>query len=226
MKSLVKGLLFFLIVVAVALTARHMHLEDILSPEWAETHILDHGFQGTVTYIGIVASLSAFGVPRQVLSILGGYVFGALLGAVWVSVGLILGCTLGFFLARILGQEVLQRRFGKRVARIEKFLRQSPFAMGIAIRLLPAGNNALTTMLAGITTIPALPFILGSGLGYLPQNIIFTLLGSGIRIDPLWRIGVSVILFVIASFVGYAVYKRYAATAPTLDDDTQDTPCP
>lgn len=219
MKSIGKGLIFFLIVIAVVLGARYMHLEDILSPEWADTHILDHGFAGTATYIGIVASLSAFGVPRQVLSVLGGYVFGALFGAVWVSVGLVVGCALGFFLARVLGQEILQRRFGKRVAHIDRFLRQNPFAMGVAIRLFPAGNNALTNMLAGITTIPALPFILGSGLGYLPQNIIFTLLGSGIRIEPMWRIGVSAVLFVIASIVGYAVYKRYATPADALSGD-------
>ena len=81
--------------------------------------------------------------------------------------------------------------------------------MTFIIRSLPVGNNLMTNILAGVSRIPALPFFAGSCLGYIAQNFIFALLGSGVRVEPFWRTAISAGLFVVASLLGLWLYRRY-----------------
>ena len=100
-------------------------------------------------------------------------------------------------------------RFGERVRRIEDFLAANPFSMTLLIRLLPVGNNFATCLAAGVTRVPAPPFLLGSLLGYVPQTLVFALAGSGIETGAGLRIGLAVLLFVVAGIIGTWLYRRY-----------------
>ena len=53
--------------------------------------------------------------------------------------------------------------------------------MTLLIRLLPVGNNFATSLAAGVSRVPARPFLLGSLLGYMPQTMVFALAGSGVE---------------------------------------------
>ena len=57
-------------------------------------------------------------------------------------------------------------------------------------------------------------FFLGSCLGYIPQNLLFAMIGSGMRVDEGWRIGLSALLFAASCALGWWLYKRYAAAYP------------
>ena len=223
LKAILKGSVLFLSLAGIIVFARVFELDGILDPEWADSH-LRHGGSGILLYLALVALFSAMGAPRQALSALGGYAFGAAYGLLWASIGLVAGCACGFFYSRILGRSALQRKFGKRIQRLDAFLSRSPFAMTVAIRCFPMGNNALTNLAAGVTTIPALSFIGGSAIGYLPQTIIFTLLGSGIRIDPVWRTSLSAVLFVLSSIIGYSLYRRFKGEQTLMSEQEQAEP--
>jgi uncharacterized membrane protein YdjX (TVP38/TMEM64 family) len=80
--------------------------------------------------------------------------------------------------------------------------------MATLIRLLPVGSNVLTNLVAGVSSVPLLPFLAGSLVGYLPQTVIFVLLGSGIHVQPVWRTVVSVALFVVSGLLGVVLYRR------------------
>ena len=214
----------FLTLAGVVVFARVFGLEHILEPSWADSHLRDPArgglvVSGVLLYLALVALLSPLGVPRQALSALGGYAFGALLGVVFSSIGLVIGCAGAFLYSRLLARSTLQRRFGKRIQRLDAFLSHSPFAMTIAVRCFPMGNNALTNLVAGVTGIPALSFIGGSAIGYLPQTVIFALLGSGIRIDPAWRVSLSAVLFVLSSLLGFALYRRFRGEQAVVEDE-------
>ena len=210
-KTVAKGSLFFLSLAGIVLFVHAFDLADALNEEWADTHLRNHGAQGILLYACLTAVLSAVGCPRQILAFLGGYAFGALYGTLWCSIALACGCACGFFYARLLGRSFLQRRFGARAQKLDAFFSHRPFLLSMGIRFLPVGNNALTTMTAGITSIPAHSFIAGSAIGYLPQTVIFVLLGSGIRLDPEVRIAASALLFVLSSYIGYRLYRGFAS---------------
>ncbi|MDR0827727.1 MAG: VTT domain-containing protein [Desulfovibrio sp.] len=214
---ILKMSLFFLGLAGVIACVHLLDLQELLDPAFADTHLRQNG--GTFLYIALVMFLSPLGFPRQGLAVLGGYAFGALSGTLLTLAGLSLGCAAGFFYARILARPALQKRFGKKIQRLDDFLSRNPFAMTVAVRCFPLGNNALTNLAAGLTSIPALPFFAGSCIGYSPQTLIFALLGSGLRVDPLWRILTAALLFVLASGAGVLIYRRYR-------DDLKGSPIP
>lgn len=176
-------------------------------------HIRDKGAQGVLLFIAVAAVGSALGIPRQALSFAGGYAFGALLGLVYATIGTTFGCAGGFFLARRFGKPFVPARFARRMEALDAFIARAPFSMTLTVRLMPFGNNALTNVLGGISSIPPLGFIAGSCIGYIPQNFIFSLLGSGMRVDPFWRVLTAAVLFVLAMGMGIFLFRRHRALA-------------
>ena len=208
--SLVKGGILFLTAIGVILAARFFELDAFRESVWIEGH-LRQGPQGVLTFMLIVAVCSAVGIPRQALAFLGGYAFGSVYGIAWTSAGLAAGCGCGFFYSRLLGQKMVRKRFGPRIRTINSFLCDSPFLTAVMIRFSPIGNNALANLVAGVTAIPALPFIAGSAIGYLPQTIVFALLGSGVQLEAELQILLSSILFIVTSLFGLYLWHRFKA---------------
>lgn len=211
------GVLFGLSVGAVVLL-HILNLDEPLNEEWADLHLRSQGGAGILLFVALAAALSPLGFPRQVLAALGGYAFGAVPGTVWCCLGLTAGCACGFFYSRLLARAALQRRFSGRIRKLDALLSRRPFLMSMAVRCLPVGNNALTNVAAGVTSIPAPAFIAGSALGYLPQTVIFSLLGSGIRVDPAMRLSLAVLLFALASCLGYRIYRDCLRLSPPEED--------
>jgi uncharacterized membrane protein YdjX (TVP38/TMEM64 family) len=207
-RLLLKGSLLFLSMTAVILLVRTLDFTD-LDAAWVDRHIRSRGFAGILFFLAVTACVSALGFPRQALSFLGGYAFGAVPGTLWTTLGTTAGCVLSFSYARLLGRSLIMRFFEPRMRRLNVFLARSPFAMTLVIRCLPVGNNTVTSLLGGLSSIPALPFIAGSFVGYIPQNLIFAVLGSGMRVDPFWRILLSAALFVLSSVLGYMLHRRH-----------------
>ena len=67
----------------------------------------------------------------------------------------------------------------------------------------------MTNLVAGVSNASASGFFAGSVLGYIPQTVIFALLGSGINLDPTFRITLSALLFVLSAALGVYLYRRY-----------------
>ncbi|MDR1686859.1 MAG: VTT domain-containing protein [Desulfovibrio sp.] len=218
LRSLLKAAVFFLTLVGAMVLVRIFDLHGVLDPAWADARLRSET-QGAFLYTALVMLLSPLGVPRQALAALGGYAFGAFQGTILACAGLVGGCAAGFFYARLLARSMVRRKLGKRIHRLDAFLSRNPFAMAAAVRCFPLGNNALTNMAAGLTSIPPLPFFAGSALGYLPQTVTFALLGSGIRVDPLWNAALAALLFTVAAVVGIVVYKRCKGAEAVKDDE-------
>ncbi|MDR2668386.1 MAG: VTT domain-containing protein [Desulfovibrio sp.] len=218
LRSLLKPAVFFLTLVGAMVFVRVFDLQGILDPAWADVRLRAEA-EGAFLYIALVMLLSPLGFPRQALAALGGYAFGAFQGTILACTGLIGGCAAGFFYARLLARSLVRRKLGKKIQRLDAFLSRNPFAMAAAVRCFPLGNNALTNMAAGLTSIPALPFFAGSALGYLPQTVTFALLGSGIRVDPLWNAVLAALLFTVAAIVGVVVYKRCKGAEAVKDEE-------
>ena len=81
--------------------------------------------------------------------------------------------------------------------------------MTLLIRLLPVGSNLATNLIAGVSSAGGIAFIGGSTVGYIPQTVVFALLGSGINLDPEIRISLSVALFFVSATLGVYLYRRY-----------------
>jgi uncharacterized membrane protein YdjX (TVP38/TMEM64 family) len=208
-RSIARGLVFLLTLVAIGYVLESGLLVGFLSQDWIDREVRGKGISGELLFLAVGGAACAVAVPRHIVSFLGGYAFGLVLGTALALVATEIGCLLTFFYARVIGRPVIAARFGERVRRIDEFLAANPFSMTLLIRLLPVGNNFATCLAAGVSRVPARPFLLGSLVGYLPQTLVFALAGSGIETGAGLRIGIAVLLFVIAGVLGTWLYRRY-----------------
>lgn len=208
-RLVLQGLLFLASLVGLFYLLRLTGLD--LDQGWIDREVRGRGVTGELVFLGVGALAMALGLPRQVLAFLGGYAFGALFGTVLALLAAVLGCLLSFYYARVLGRALVHGRFPDKVRRLDEFLGRHPFKMALLIRLLPVGHNLSTNLIAGVSSVRALPFIAGSGLGYLPQTLVFALAGSGVHLDPAIRIGSAVLLFLLSAILGVWLYRRFRA---------------
>ncbi len=215
---LLRGLAFIASLVLFGYLLQLTEFGTAINEAWIDRAIRGQGISGELLFIGVAGLATAMAMPRQVISFLGGYAFGFVLGSALALAGTVLGCVLAFFYARLVGRGFVLKRFGARIRRVDDFLALHPFAMTLLIRLLPAGNNLATSLAAGVSSVPALPFLAGSALGYIPQTLVFALIGSGVNVDPVLRIGLGVVLFVISAVIGVWLYRTYRH-GKTLGED-------
>jgi uncharacterized membrane protein YdjX (TVP38/TMEM64 family) len=208
-RSIARGLVFLLTLVAIGYLLESGLLSGLLSEDWIDREVRGKGMSGELLYLAVGGVACALAVPRHIISFLGGYAFGLGLGTLLALLATEIGCVLTFTYARIIGRPLVAARFGERVRRIDEFLAANPFSMTLLIRLLPVGNNFATCLAAGVSRVPARPFLLGSFLGYLPQTLVFALAGSGIETGAGVRVGLAVLLFVVAGVIGTWLYRRY-----------------
>lgn len=230
MKAIFKGLVMVAGLGVAVYFARSMGLGDMLkNTQWFNDHVLGTGPLSIVIFLAVGMVFTAAGLPRQLIGFMGGFAFGVVSGTVLSTLGTGLGCALAAGYSRWGGRELIARKLGHRLNRLDGFLRHKPFRTALAIRFFPLGSNFLTNLAAGISSIPLTSFILGSTIGYIPQNFIFALFGAGMKKESTTGVALSVsmgiVLFVVSIWIGMAVYRSYrkeareAGIIPTEDDD-------
>jgi uncharacterized membrane protein YdjX (TVP38/TMEM64 family) len=208
-RTYLPGLVFLATLVAVGYVVEEGLLQQLLSEDWIDREVRGKGIPGELLYLAVGGLLTAVAVPRHIVSFLGGYAFGVGLGTALALLATEIGCVLVFFYGRYIGRPLVSERLRARVRRIEDFLAANPFSMTLLIRLLPVGNNFATCLAAGVSRVPARPFLLGSLLGYIPQTFVFALAGSGIEMGGRERIAFAVIFFLVSGSIGIWLYRKY-----------------
>ena len=172
------------------------------------------GERGPFVFMGLAAVACAVGVPRQVVAYAGGLAFGFWPGALLALAAEAIGCTVDFYWARIVARRwaagFLERSMarGGRLARLEQFLVANAFSATLTLRLLPVGSNIALNLLAGVSGVAAGPFLVASILGYVPQTVVFSLLGGGVRVSQGTQMALAVGLFAASIGLGVGLLRR------------------
>ena len=183
--------------------------------EWVDSSIRDEGLWGEVVFVSVGTALTAAGLPRQGIAFLGGYAFGAALGSALGLLAQVLGCAASYGWARLIARRWAERRlagrFGHRLRPLRDVLAGSPFEATLALRLLPVGNNLALNLLAGMAGLRVVPFLAGSAIGYVPQTVVFALLGKGIRVEGVAQFVMAAALLLVSVGLGLWLLRRHRA---------------
>ena len=209
LRTYLPGLLVLAVLVVVGIVVEAGVSGGILSKEWIDREVRGKGIAGELLFVAVGGLATALAVPRNVISFLGGYAFGLAQGAALALLAEGFGCALTFYCARTVARPLVSARLGARVRRIEDFLAANPFSMTLLIRLVPVGNNFATNLAAGVSRVRALPFLLGSLLGYAPKTFVFALAGSGIEAGAHLRIALAVLVFLLFGSIGVWLYRKH-----------------
>ena len=123
-----------------------------------------------------VASLTP--VPKNVVSIAAGLVWGLPVGFLIVYVGAVLGAVLAFAVSRLLGRSIVERLTGTRVAQVDRLLAQRGVAAVIGARLVPLVPFTVLNYTAGLTSVRLRDYTVGTMVGMIPGTIAYVAVGA------------------------------------------------
>jgi uncharacterized membrane protein YdjX (TVP38/TMEM64 family) len=216
-RYIIRGLL-----VITALVLAAYLLRDVLDQSWIDRHVRDRGLAGEVFFVGLCALLASVGLSRQIIAFLAGYGFGFPKGVLLAMLAVVSGCIITFWVARLFLRGFLLKRYSERIRRVDEFIRDNTFSMTLSVRLLPLGSNWMFNLAGGVSGVHCTPFLLGSALGYLPQMMIFSLVGSGAQVDQFWQIAIAMVMLVIAVVIGTYLYRKYTRSRPAgIEGDSE-----
>jgi len=216
-RVILKGLALILSLALLGYLFETSDLGSSVNEAWIDARVRGHGVNGALLFLLMGGLFTAIGLPRQIIAFLGGYAFSVGLGTLFGALAALLGCMLSFGYARLFGKGLLRARLGERAGRFDRFIHEHPFSMTVLVRLLPVGNNLLTNLAAGISSIRAVHFFSGTLLGYLPQTLVFALVGSGVHIAPALKLALAIGLFLVSGALGAWLYRHFRH-GQSLDD--------
>jgi len=183
---------------------------------WVDREVLARGAFGTALFIAVAGLFIAVGLPRQIFCFLGGYAYGFFMGTGLALAATTVGCIATFYYARYLGRDAMRRHLGGRWRRFEHFLAHHPFSATLVVRLIPITNNLVVNLMAGVSSVRALPYFLSSAIGFVPQTLVFVLVGTGVHVEARAQLAIALLLFVASAAIGFLLYRRYRHT-PSLE---------
>lgn len=175
------------------------------------------GAWGWLVFVVLHVVLSLVPVPRSLLALAAGALFGAGAGIALSFVGSLLAAALAFAIARRMGREAVERLAGPRVARVDRLLRDQGLVAVVVARLTPVAPFVLTNYGAGMSAVRTRDYALGSLAGLLPGSVAWATVGASAGTDArtlLVSASVVVVLLVVALLLGRRLAGRRHRTAP------------
>jgi uncharacterized membrane protein YdjX (TVP38/TMEM64 family) len=208
LKFFIHSLIFIVLLVVLGFLLKAYEFDKIIDENWIDVYVSNSGLEGRFIFVVVATLLVTVGFPRQIISFLAGYAFGLNYGAVLALVACVIGCSAVFFFARFVGRDWINSKFPRRLSGADHFFSANTFITTLLIRFLPVGSNFVTNLVAGVSGARAISFIGGSTIGYIPQTVIFALLGSGFNIDLEFRIILSIGLFLASILLGLFLHRN------------------
>lgn len=168
-------------------------------------------------------------VPRPVLNIAAGAIFGAQAGTFSATAGTVIGAGIAFGLGRVLGQDALRPLMRARwLAAADRQMSHRGFRAMLIIRLLPGVPFAASNYGAAVSRMRWSAFLGATALGSVPNTAAYVLAGSSAA-TPTSPVFLASFGFIALSALagGVVAWRKRAhlrgpAAAPSSDDDPRD----
>lgn len=170
------------------------------------------GWWGPVGFVAGYAALTLAPIPKNVLSIAAGVLFGFWTGLLLVYGAALLGASGAFWLGRWLGRDAVEKFTGTRVEKVDAVLSRRGFAAVVGVRLVPVLPFTAINYSAGLTALGWWPYFLGTMVGILPGTASYLALGA-FGLDVGWPAQVGAAALGVLTLAGliYAVRSRRKA---------------
>ena len=133
-------------------------------------------------------------LPSAPIALASGAAFGHTWGTIYILIGAELGAIIAFSMARMLGYDVMKRRFGNRIK--FKWLQSDNnlmLAVGIS-RLIPFISFDVVSYAAGLTSLGYMRFAFATLLGIIPASFLLAHFGSELVSSDLPNMVITILL--------------------------------
>jgi uncharacterized membrane protein YdjX (TVP38/TMEM64 family) len=140
-----------------------------------------HRLATVLIFMAIYVIQTALSLPgAAILSLAAGAVFGAIMGTVYANLAATIGATLAFLATRYLLHDLVQRRFGGRLEKLNREMEERGINYLLFLRLVPVFPFFLVNLAAGLTRLPLRTFIIGTMVGIIPGGFVYCNAGASL----------------------------------------------
>lgn len=162
----------------------------------------------------IVTGLSLPGAV--ILTLAGGFLFGAVGATFFVNIGATTGATLAFLTARYLLRDTVEQKFGKWLGPFQEGFSKNAFSYLLTLRLIPLFPFFVVNLVSGLTRVSVGTYVAATALGIIPGSFVYAYAGRQLgTINSLKEIASPNVIgaFVLLGLLALVpvVYKKYAA---------------
>lgn len=156
------------------------HAQEIFDQAHLAMQLQRFGPYRALIFMAGFAASHALGFPGNILTIIGGALFGILWGTLYSIMAATLGAVGAFLLARTLLHQWIQQRFGQHplLQKLHRSIAHHPFNFVLVVRLNPLSPFSLVNFLLGLTPIPLKPYALGTLIGIIPGTFAYAWIGA------------------------------------------------
>ena len=130
-------------------------------------------------FFAIYVAVTAISLPgAAILTLAAGAIFGLLVGTIIVSFASSIGATIAFLAARFIMGETVQKKFGQRMAEINKGVDKEGAFYLFTLRLVPLVPFFVINLLMGLTKMKTWTFYWVSQVGMLLGTLVFVNAGT------------------------------------------------
>ena len=170
-----------------------------------------------VIFIVVYVIVTGLSLPGAViLTLAGGFLFGAVFATLFVNIGATTGATLAFFTARYLLRDTVEQKFGKWLGPFQEGFAKNAFSYLLTLRLIPLFPFFVVNLVSGLTRVGAGTYIGATALGIIPGSFVYAYAGRQLgTINSLKEIASPNVIaaFVLLGLLALVpvAYKKFAA---------------
>lgn len=136
-------------------------------------------YAAAVSFLLMILQSIAAPLPAFILTVANANLFGWWQGAILSWSSAMAGAAVCFFIARILGRDIVVKLNGnKGVKQIEDFFEKYGNTSVVVARLLPFISFDIVSYVAGLTSMSFWGFFIATGIGQLPATIVYSYVGG------------------------------------------------
>jgi uncharacterized membrane protein YdjX (TVP38/TMEM64 family) len=161
---------------------RYLSLDSLRQHRrWLVVEVDAHPAEAALLFFAVYVATTALSLPgAAVLTIAGGWLFGTLWGSVVVLAAATLGASLVFLAARTAIGDLLRRKAGPFLKRMETGFRENAFNYLLVLRLIPLFPFWLVNLVPAFLGMRLAPFVLATLIGIAPATFVYATLGDGL----------------------------------------------
>jgi len=151
-----------------------------------------------------------------ILTLAGGFLFGAVFATLCVNIGATTGATLAFLTARYLLRDTIEQKFGKWLGPFQEGFAKNAFSYLLTLRLIPLFPFFVVNLVSGLTHVNVGTYVAATAIGIIPGSFVYAYAGRQLgTINSLKEIASPNVVgaFVLLGLLALVpvVYKKYAA---------------
>jgi uncharacterized membrane protein YdjX (TVP38/TMEM64 family) len=135
----------------------------------------------SVIYVLVYIGAVALSIPgASILSILGGFFFGAIVATIYINIGATIGAFIIFIAARFFIGEMVQKKYDEKLKKFNREMEENGKNYLITLRLIPIFPFFLINLFAGVTKVKPLTFLWTTSVGIIPGSFAYAYSGFAV----------------------------------------------